>query len=886
MSGAHLTCVLRIIIIFASLPVLATAVEGPNLRLDNSVVPTHYSVQLTVTPDSNTFEASIDIDVKVNRSQPVIWLNALNLDLKRATVAGQTASIVPGNKAFVGLRFNRLLAPGPVSIHIDYSGKISRNSSAGVFQLQDRGNWYVYTQFESTDARRAFPCFDQPDFKTTWDIALKVPQALTAFANTPEVSNTPQASGTKLVRFATTRPLPSYLVAFAVGPFDVVKAGTAGKNKTALRILMPRGHTGEAEFAAGAIPELLTLLEDYFGMPFPYQKLDSIVMPVSNFAMENAGLITYGADLLLSDPKKDSIRRQRICAIVAAHEMAHQWFGDLVTTAWWDDIWLNEAFATWLEGKIVGRWRPAWHMEVQAAEDMLGVMRQDRLASARKIRQPIESENDIANAFDGITYQKGAAVISMFEHWIGEDKFRNGVRQYISDNADKNATAQQFLAALSKGAGRDVAPAFSTFLNQSGTPVVSVSLDCSSAKPQVKLEQSRYLPAGSTAPRDQLWSIPVCVRYWVEGKVQSDCTLLAARSSEMVLTRASSCPAWVLGNDAEASYYRVAYSGSLLEHLVTNSHELTTAEKAGLLSDVHALVDAGGVAPSAALALVPKFANEPRREVVGGAIGVAELATGHFVDANAIPLGRQFIAANFAQRAEQLGWRTQPGDDDERKLLRLTLVPFAVTEGGDRKLADDAVRLAREWLKDPSVVDPDMAGPLLPVAARVGDGSLFDAYLAAAKSAKDSRQRRTILGGLGRFSDPALVRRAFGLLLNGEFDLREAFYPILFGPLDRRETDHLPFEFVREHIAELMKVLPGEVGSDMAAALPQVGAAFCDASSRAAFDEFFRDRVKTIVGGPRTLAQQLERIDLCIQQKAKLGPQIDAFLRANVSGTR
>ncbi len=845
-------------------------------------MPTHYSAQLSIQPNNDRFRGSIDIDVSINEPRPVIWLNALELELKSAQVGGQSAKILAGHKGFAGLELDHPIAPGPSRIHIEYTGKISRGSSSGIFQLQDGGRWYAYTQFESTDARRAFPCFDQPGFKTPWDIALSVPSDQKAFANTPEMSSTREEGGTKLVRFATTRPLPSYLVAFAVGPFDVVDAGKAGQHKTPLRIVMPQGHSGQAKFAADSIPQLLTLLEDYFGMPFPYPKLDSVVMPLSNFAMENVGLITYGASVLLSDVKKDSIERQRLCAIITAHEMAHQWFGDLVTTAWWDDIWLNEAFATWMEGKIVERWRPEWDMKVEAAENMLGVMRQDRLASTRKIRQPIESENDIANAFDGITYQKGAAVISMFEHWVGPDKFRNGVRLYLRENADKTATAQQFLTALSRGAGRDVEPAFSSFLNKAGTPVLAVSLECGKGTPQVNLRQARYVPIGSKAATSQLWSVPVCVRYEVDGKVQSECTLLTQAAGEIPLRRATSCPAWVLGNDGEEGYYRVAYQGNLLDHLTANgARELSTAEKVGILSDVRALVDSGAVTPAAALSMVPAFAGQPQRQVVDGTLGLASLGTGTFIDDQTLPLGRQFIRINYAQRAEKMGWRSRAGDTDDQKLLRERLVPFVADEGKDTVLADEAGRLARAWLKDHSAVDPDMAGPVLVTAAQFGDASLFEAYLGAAKAATDSKERRTILAGLGSFADPALAQRAMGLLLTKTFDLREAFWPLLFSPLHERGTEKLPFQFVRQHIDELIKVLPGEVGSDLAARLPAVGGAFCDASSRQEVDSFFRDRVKSYVGGPRELAQVLERIDLCIQQKARLGPEIGAYLRGH-----
>ena len=262
---------------------------------------------------------------------------------------------MPGGDQFIGFAFDRAIS-GQGVLHVAYQGKISRNSSAGIFQLKEDREWYVYSQFEPTDARRAFPCFDEPSFKVPWQMTLHVPKDDLALSNTPVQSESSEPNGMKTVRFKPSPPLPSYLVAFAVGRFDVVDAGRVGP--TPVRVIVPRGKSADAAYAATAIPQLLKLLEDYFGIPFPYEKLDSVVMPISDFAMENAGLITYAESSLLADPASETIDHKRELAGLCAHEMAHQWFGDLVTTAWWNDTWLNEAFATWMERKIPGEWQP------------------------------------------------------------------------------------------------------------------------------------------------------------------------------------------------------------------------------------------------------------------------------------------------------------------------------------------------------------------------------------------------------------------------------------------------------------------------------------------------------------------------------------------------
>ncbi len=356
-------------------------------------------------------------------------------------------AIEPGNDDFVGLRPAKTLAAGKARIHIVYQGKISEKSSAGIFQGLDGKQPYLFTQFESIDARRAFPCFDQPDFKTPWQITVHVPKEHAAISNTSPVSEADEPNGMKKVVFAPTRPLSSYLVALAVGPFDFVDAGKAGAHHIPVRIVTPKGKANQAKYAAASDRHASstgwrTISE------FPSPSTSAITWPIPltfGFgAMENAGMVTYAQNLILSDPAIDTEQRQRTYASVAAHELAHQWFGDLVTLAWWDDTWLNEAFATWTSAKIIAEWKPEWRSRLSDLNGKFGAMGEDSLVAARKIRQPIESKDDISNAFDGITYQKGASVIRMFESWVGEKKFQSGVTAYLKRYSYKNARVERF----------------------------------------------------------------------------------------------------------------------------------------------------------------------------------------------------------------------------------------------------------------------------------------------------------------------------------------------------------------------------------------------------------------------------------------------------------
>jgi alanyl aminopeptidase len=849
------------------------------MRLDGSVRPLRYAVDLTIVPDRDIFRGSVDIDVDVQTAASTIWLNAIGLTIDDASFRGASgialpARAVPGGDQFTGFSFERDIS-GKGTIHIAYQGKISRNSSAGIFQLQEDRDWYVFSQFEPTDARRAFPCFDEPGFKVPWQMTLHVPKDDMALSNTPVQSESAEPNGMKAVHFKTSPPLPSYLVALAVGPFDAVDAGHAGP--TPVRVIVPRGKRAEAAGAAVAIPQLLNLLDRYFGIPFPYEKLDSVVMPVSDFAMENAGLITYPESSLLATRDRDTINHQRELAAIVAHEMAHQWFGDLVTTAWWNDTWLNEAFATWMERKIPGEWKPEWHLDVTEVEARLGAMRKDEIASARSIRQPIESNHDIANAFDDITYEKGAAVIEMFEHWIGPEKFRAGVQAYLKEHAWGNATAADFEAAMSRAAGRDIAPVFNSFLDQPGVPEISASLQCG-AKPRLELAQKRSLPVGSQA-QAQTWQVPVCVAYESDGVVHRQCSVLQDPKAPMELTEAKTCPAWISVNDGEAGYYQVAYQGDLLKKVLADggSH-LNVAERAGLLGDLDLLSTAGEIRAGTALELVPQFSKDPAPQVVEAAANIAALLKTRNVPGDLRDKGARFIREEFGARAEELGWIAKEGESEDSRLLRQKLVPFVASAGEQKELIQEAGKLARAWLETRQGITPEMLSPLLDTAAEFGNRDLFNLLRTAAVAERDPTLREELLEALGSFRDPTIAAAALDLLLSKDFDARESFYPLLEGPLSFEETREVPFEFVKQHLAELLKILPREVGEDYAAVLPSMGKGFCDAKHRAELDSFFADRVKDFTGGPRVLAQTLEGIDLCISARKTLTPELSAFL--------
>jgi alanyl aminopeptidase len=844
----------------------------PILRLPEGARPTRYELTLTVVPGEAKAAGEIAIDVELDRPHPVLWLNADELTVSRAAVSagGTRVTLLSGHDQFVGLAFEPVLPAGKYRVVLGFEGGQSTNSTRGIFALQDGGAWYAMTQFEATSARRTFPCFDEPGFKVPWQLTLLVPRSLVALSNTPIVSETDAADGMKLVRFAETRPLPSYLVAFAVGPWETVELGRVGMNRTPMRIVVPRGRAADTAFAARTYPQLFTQLERWFGIAYPYEKLDQIAIPITvGFAMENVGLITYGSTILLAKPDAVTPRFRRRAAAVGAHEMAHQWFGNLVTAAWWDDIWLNEAFATWFSEKIVDRWRPDYQRGAGRVRTRAEAIAEDALDSARRIREPIISRGDIGNAFDTITYQKGATVIGMFEGWIGEEPFRRGVREYLQARRDGNATVGDFLDALSAASGKAVAPAFSTFLDQNGVPQVAAELKCPADGAMLTLSQKRLAPVGAALRADQRWQIPVCVRYGNGTASRQTCTLLSGASATLPLQ--GRCPAYVVANAGGRGYYVADYRGDTLARLAAHRQNLSTPEYASLLSDLRALVRAGSVDGAQALEWVRAAGSSRDRHVVLAGLELAAFVRDTLVADTERAEFSAFIREVFAARLRALGYTPRRGESDDDQLLRRSLIQYAAIE--DPRLAAEARRRALAWVRDRKAIDPGLAEDVLIVAARGGDAALFEAMLGEARATRDRLDRQNLIVALFSFDDPLLARRGYALLLDPTFDIRELLNALrtmrLYVP-PRRDT--------HAFIAANFDALAQRVARDAPGNWPVYAAGLCTDRDRAEIEAFWRDRIAKYAGGERTLAQALESIQLCSRLRAAQEQNVAAFL--------
>ncbi len=867
----------RLIIVFPFIvsPVFARSLDPPKLRLPDDVRPLECRMDLRITPGQDRFSGVAEIDASVSHTTPVIWLHAKELQFVDARVGDTPVRIEVTDTDFVALIPNQPLAPGRTRIRIAYTGTVSRNLTDGLFQQKEGEDWYVFSKFEPITARRAFPCFDEPSCKVPWQVTLRVPPGPRVFSNTPVSSETAEPDGTRVVRFLRTKPLPSYLVALAIGPFEVIDTGRVGRRHVPSRIIVPHGRAKETGTAVESTPRAIELLENYFGMPYPYEKLDQVVVPFTTAwgAMENAGLLAYD-EVLLTPENGDTISRRRSLLTTMVHEMAHQWLGDLVTTAWWDDVWLNEGFASWITPKILNRWHPEWNLPAFGAGSLNSAMNADSLVSARKVRQPIEAQGDIGNAFDRITYTKGAAILGMFEHWLGEDRFRAGIRAYLNRYAWGNATSSDFITVMSETCGRDLRKPFSSFLDQGGVPLVKVDVRCDGSRQVLRLAQERYLPIGSEGTPASSWQLPVCIRYDDGRAVRRECVLLDRPTAEFELKGARACPRWVFADDGAKGYYRFTYEEKWFERMLDNARgSLELREKVTLVNDVRALIDAGRIDAALGMSLALRFNDSPQVQIVTATQGLVA-GMSRFIPDQMRPNWARFVRAWLGERARQMGWQPRPGETEDQRQIRLAVVPFVAIDGQDPELGSEALRLARAWLQDRKAIDPDSVVVVI-AAARHGDRALFDDLLAALKSAKDRQDRGVIIMALGSFRDLEIERAALGLIFEEGMDHRE-LSSLLFLPW--QDTRPTVWAFVQQNFDRLNTLMPGARGIPFGATLPGVAGGFCDETRLLEVRGFFEPRISNLSGGERNLAETLEDIRLCIASREALGQGMITFL--------
>ena len=580
---------------------VAGSLYSQSFYLPNEAVPRKETVQLTIDPARETFEGSVSIDVDLRVPTSIVWLNAKNLTIASALIAQggaeHAARIVASPDEKIGIDGGQLRA-GLASIRINYQGRLDDKGLTGAYRRKVEGEWYVYTTFTPIDARRAFPCFDEPRFKIPWDISIRVKREHKAFSNGREISETEEPGGWKLVKFATTELLPSELTAFAVGPFDVYDGGSAGHG-TPVRVITAKGHAAEGHAAAQATAAILPRLEDYTGTPYAFGKLDHLALPAGAFgAVENPGLITYRVRSLLAPPNQELIAFTRAVRALEAHEIGHQWFGNLVTQATWDDVWLSEGFATWIASKMMDQEQPPERAHLAAIAARERMMAEDDPARSRPVRMTVNNRETARDLYHRVVYDKGAAILLMLEGWLGEDRFRDGLRTYLEQHRFGNANTDDLAAALRAASDKDPSRVMNTFLNSTGVPELRGQLLCArDSAPRLRVTKS--------SPG----SVPVC---WRADRVPSSCTVLDGPSTEIVLPTGTACPAWFYLNSGGTGYYRTRWTRWSEAPLQALS-ELSGAERLTLVYDLRATKNA------AAQMALARLASDAEPEIASAA---------------------------------------------------------------------------------------------------------------------------------------------------------------------------------------------------------------------------------------------------------------------------
>ncbi len=876
-----LACALMLAVALPAAHAADTAVpKGP---LPRTVVPSLVKLELKLDPRQERFSGTTRIEADVAEATGVIWMHGRELDIRQATaiVAGGKRIALTAAEADVS-GVLKLTAAEPIpagKAQIEIAFEAPYGQLQGAYRVKPDGHDYVITQMEPLGARTAFPGFDEPSFKQPWDITLIVPEQEVAVANSHEVKTEKLGDGWKKVTFARTEALPSYLIAFAVGPWDVpqgpdIPATAIRDTSIKLRGIAAQGQGERMRYSLENTPTIVTQLEQYFGTPYPFDKLDNVAAP--DFwagAMENAGLIVYRDTLMFPDEKSTPRERQSFWG-VSAHELAHQWFGDLVTMKWWDDLWLNEAFATWMGTKITGQLQPGFHADRGLLEGALEAMSEDSLVSTRRVHEPINDFTDIQAAFDGITYQKGGAVLSMFETYIGETPFRDGVRNYLKAHARGNATSGDLIAAVAAQSQdpQGVDAAFKSFIDQPGVPYVKVDVDCEGKTPSLKIEQQRYVPLGSQVNPDQSWGMPFCVRYQDGDQVREECSLVTQAKASVALRQATSCPAWVMPNAHGQGYYRFALAPAPAKALAGAFEQLDEREQRVYADSLAAAFRAGSIDAATYLAAVPQLASAEVRQTATAPmeelIWMKEYLASNEAEKQTVAAYARRI---YEPRLRTLGLEAKPGESDDTRILRRAVIGFLYHTGESPELTRELVSRGRAVIGlkadgsagsgtvNPEGTSRDLRALSIEAAARSGDKATFDLLEKHLRATQDAALRNELLYALGSVTEPVLAERARALVLEKGLLRRNEIAPLLQSQMD----DEAGRPAMRQWVDTHFSTLEASLAPAGAGLVSLYAAGMCSQADADALHGRFAERMKNIEGGPRALKQSAEYIGLC-----------------------
>jgi aminopeptidase N len=852
-------------------------------RLAGGVHPEHYSLNLTPDLLAATFGGEETIDVILDAPSKSITLNAAEIKFgevkayvlpvasydygklgsqPRALSAieadrhPQTATTtLDASTEQATFTFANELPAGRVTLAIRYTG-ILNDKLRGFYLSKTKARNYAVTQFEPTDARRAFPSFDEPALKATFDIALVVDAGDTVISNTNVISDKAgPVAGKHTLRFATTPKMSTYLVAFLVGDFKCTDGKSDG---VPIRACSTPDKVELTKFAVESAKYVLHYYDTYFGIKYPMPKLDMVALPdFEAGAMENFGCITYRETDLLVNSKTGDIPSKKRVAVVVAHEMAHQWFGDMVTMQWWDNLWLNEGFATWMETKPVAEWHPEWNFPQDDAQGLDETLNLDAQKTTRTIRATANTPDEINEMFDGIAYGKGGAVIGMVENYLGKEVFRQGVHNYLQAHLYANATAEDFWNAQTANSHLPVDKIMSSFVTQPGVPLLTLSERQASGVPVA--QRRFFLSARAAAGKDERWSVPVCLK--TSG--QPICRVLTPEDSAIPLPMDAGMPLLYV-NAGGKGYYRTAYTQGQYSAIVAKAESaLTPQEKIGLLGDRWALVRSGKTGVGGYLDLVMALKGDANDAVLDTAHKQLEKVDSDIATDEDRALFAAVIRREFGPVYAALG-SPEKNEPFDRQQLRGTLFEMLGAAGDPAVLAQARELTVRTFAADnqkDKTLDATLADAAVLVSATNGDAALYDKVLALSKSSSDPGEQTDALRTLARFRDPALVRRTLEYVASGEVRNQDS-WSVLVVLLRDRETRDQSWDYMQKNWDKVHAQLTVSSGADVVRAT----GSFCSVRQRDEVVDFFATH--RVEAAERTLAKAVDSINDCIQLRA------------------
>ncbi len=853
-------------------------------RLSSEVRPDRYHLRLDVDPGRDAYHGEVEIRLRAPRGTRRIELHAVELEIDSARVHDARGEIGVSRMArreergTVTIALRRGIAGPEARLELRFRGTLRRDLR-GLYLARSGRRRYAATQLEAADARRFFPCFDEPDKKARFRLEVTTPTRNQVVSNAPVESE--QRRGTrKTVRFRETPPLSSYLVALVVG--ELAASRTRRLGSTPIRVWSVPEKIRLSGFALECAVEALRRLEAYFGLPYPYPKLDLIAVPDFEFgAMENAGAVTFRETLLLVDPKTVTLAERKRVAEVVAHELAHMWYGDLVTMAWWDDLWLNEAFATWMAYTVVDDWHPEWGLWLDFMHSRSAALGLDALANTHPIYAEVRRAEQATENFDLITYEKGCSVLRMLERWLGAPTFRKGVRRYVRRHRESNAVAADLWGALEEAAGRPVAPVVRAWIERPGFPLLDVERRDSGGRARLRLAQERCVasPRMRAAAHEGPWPIPVVLRVQpARGRARLERRLIESERAELELGSASELR-WAYANAEESGFYRPLHRGALFESLCAGLGALHPAERMGLFSHQWAGVRADRARLSELLALCPALSGEPEPRVFESAFGPLEwlcLNTLPELRPAAARRFREWLAGLFVPAWAALGWRPARGEPDSTRLRRAILLRLLGELAEHESVGRGAEERFEAYLRDRRTLDPNLAGPVVELAARRGDERRFVELQRAMRGATTPQERTRFELALGSFRKPACIARALELTLHEEVPTQDVV-PLLQRLLANPAAGAATWQFIQARWDELVPRISAGLASRLVGALPSLR----DRRYRSQVALFFRKH--PLPSATRALKQALERFDLDAELQKRTARELATWLAGSSS---